>query len=292
MRDTSKEKAECHLEGWWNGFFGWALKSENYCKGGVRLIVNKKWSPNILSYKLCSSRVRALFQFDSHKAIKIVQVCAATSTGDDDEAGEFYHDHESTLAISSTYTAIVGDFNAKLNKGGSLNRSTSENLELENKMKEGIDWQQWGRQRGWHYLVVGNNFFRRQAKPWMYLDCAKRKVEEQNRLYSDRYNGAFFLKDVSVLPSFSTGSDHRLLRAIIFVILVVEKRIHHTSFWNKRTLFLEGNSNFFKYWWTMEGDIDEVYEKFVTKIFQCMKVAARCSQGSGIHMYPMQRKSC
>ena len=99
-------------------FLGSGMEHGNYYRGGIGFVVSKKWSPNIISSNFRSSRVGVLLlRLDSNKTIKIVQVYAPTSASDDDEVEEFYQDLESTLTIISTYTVVMGDFNAKLGRG-------------------------------------------------------------------------------------------------------------------------------------------------------------------------------
>ncbi|XP_029107767.1 uncharacterized protein LOC108930132, partial [Scleropages formosus] len=49
--------------------------------------------------------------------LKIIQTYAPTSASDDDEVEEFYRQLDMMLARKSTYTVVMGDFNAKVGKG-------------------------------------------------------------------------------------------------------------------------------------------------------------------------------
>ena len=69
-------------------------------------------------------------------------------------------------------------------------------------------------------------------------------------------------------PGSGKKHDHRLVRTRIFVIPVVEKRVLHSSFRRQRsTIFAMKNlkSEIANTDWSMEGDIDEDYEKFLEK---------------------------
>ena len=72
---------------------------------------------NIIFSNFRSSHVVVLLlRLDSNKT-KIAQVYVPTSENDDDEVEKFYHDLESSFTINSTYTVVMGDFNAKLGRG-------------------------------------------------------------------------------------------------------------------------------------------------------------------------------
>lgn len=86
--------------------------------GGIGFIVSKEWNSKVASCQFVSSWIGVLNVNLSGKAtLKIVQTYAQTSASDDNEGEEFYCQLDKMVAVKSTYTVIMGDFNAKVGQG-------------------------------------------------------------------------------------------------------------------------------------------------------------------------------
>ncbi|MFH4982497.1 hypothetical protein AB6A40_009206 [Gnathostoma spinigerum] len=71
--------------------------------------------------------------------MKIVQVYVPTSTSDDDEVEDFYNEVDNILEKKSTYTIVMGDFNAKTGRGKE-GENVSGVKESVKGMKEENEW--------------------------------------------------------------------------------------------------------------------------------------------------------
>ncbi|KAK6739407.1 hypothetical protein RB195_008096 [Necator americanus] len=172
-------------------------------------------SHEILSPRLATLRLRPLRQ----KPISIINCNSPTSAADDSELDTFYEELEEVICEKSFYKFVVGDFNAKLIKA------------TEEKYRFGrfglADWNENGNRLAGLLsaacLFHGNSLF-------MKKDHCRRTWESPNgatRAEIDHVltNRGWCLLDVSVLPPFCSGSDHRLLRAKIRLSHMMEKYI-------------------------------------------------------------------
>lgn len=79
--------------------------------GGIVYVVNKKWSPHIISYQFCLPRIsELLLQLDFIKTLEVIQ-SYVSMTSDDDEVETFCDKIESTLIVSNT--VVMDNFSAK-----------------------------------------------------------------------------------------------------------------------------------------------------------------------------------
>ena len=91
---------------------------ESRTVGGVGFIVSKRWAPLIDLIDVTNPRVGILTLRLARKAtIRIVQVYAPTSAAEDDEIEMFYEAVQAAIAPRSTYLILMGDFNAKVDRG-------------------------------------------------------------------------------------------------------------------------------------------------------------------------------
>ncbi|VDK45141.1 unnamed protein product [Anisakis simplex] len=95
--------------------------------GGIGFIVSKEWASKIVSCNILSSRIGVLnVQVSGKATLKIIQAYAPTNSVDDDEVEEFYQELETALTKKSTYTIVMGDFNAK-----PIQKKTSEKMDMD-----------------------------------------------------------------------------------------------------------------------------------------------------------------
>ncbi|XP_029636883.2 craniofacial development protein 2-like [Octopus sinensis] len=132
--------------------------------GGIGFIVSKEWASRVASCHFISSRIGVLNVNLSGKAtLKIVQTYAPTSTSDDDEVEEFYRQLDKGLAMKSTYTVVMGDFNAKVGHGRQGEEYVGRfGMGERNERGERLATMAEARQ-----LYIGNSLFRkRERKRW------------------------------------------------------------------------------------------------------------------------------
>ncbi|VDM84201.1 unnamed protein product, partial [Strongylus vulgaris] len=158
-------------------------------------------SHEILSPRLAILRFRPLHQ----KTITIINCYSPASAADDSELDAFYEDLEEVVhKEKSFYKFVVGDFNAKCQKKGSIG---SGDLEQDS----GMRWQPSCWALIHPRLFHGNSIFmKKEHQRWTWESPDGTTHEEIDHILINR---RWCLLDVSVVPSFSSGSDHRLLRA-------------------------------------------------------------------------------
>ncbi|KAK6734871.1 hypothetical protein RB195_018200 [Necator americanus] len=197
--------------------------------GGVGFVVHPSVvhlvdSHEILSPRLAILRLRPLRQ----KSISIINCYSPTSAADDSELGAFYEELEEVVDNEkSFYKFVVGDFNAKLGK------ATEEEYRIG---RFGLG----DRNENGNRLAVllsaarlfhGNSLFmKKDHRRWTWESPNGATRAEIDHILT---NQRWCLLDVSVVPSFCSGSDHykrmvllrRLLRAKIRLSHTMEKNI-------------------------------------------------------------------
>ncbi|XGW33727.1 hypothetical protein V3C99_017843 [Haemonchus contortus] len=139
--------------------------------------------------------------------VSIIQVYAPTTDCSDDQHEDFY-DHLGELVRSqkSSYIVVSGDFNARVGERRSGGRFIGPNCaEQRNAAGERL-----ANFCEIHHMFHGNSqFVKAPTKRWTYLSPNGQYYHELDHILCSRRA----ITDVGVVPSFSTGSDHRLLRA-------------------------------------------------------------------------------
>ncbi|KAK6731326.1 hypothetical protein RB195_007662 [Necator americanus] len=169
----------------------------------------------ILSPGLATFRLRPLRQ----KSISIINCYSPTSAADDSELDAFYHELEEVIRKEKSFHEfVVGDFNAKLGKVteeehrigrfgiGDLNENGNR---LAGLLSAGF--------------FHGNSLFmKKDHRRWTWESPNGATLAEIDHILTNR---RWCLLDVSVVPSFFSGSDHQLLRAKIRLSHTIEKNI-------------------------------------------------------------------
>ncbi|KAK6762055.1 hypothetical protein RB195_022956 [Necator americanus] len=161
-------------------------------------------SHEILSPRLAILRLHPLRQ----KPISIINCYSPTSAADEPELDAFYEELEEVIRNEkSFYKFVVGDFNAKLGK------ATEEEYRVE---RFGLgDWNENGN-RLVELLPAARLFhenslsMEKNNRRWTWESPNGATRAEVDHILT---NPRWCLRDVSVVPSFCSGSDHRILRA-------------------------------------------------------------------------------
>ncbi|KAK6735494.1 hypothetical protein RB195_018608 [Necator americanus] len=143
-----------------------------------------------------------------------------TSAADESELDAFYGELEKVvLNEKSFYKFVVGDFNAKLGK------ATEEEYRI-GRFGLGDRNENGNRLAGLlsaAHLFHGNSLFmKKDHRRWTWESPNGATRAEIDLILTNR---RWCLLDVSVVPSFCSGSDHRLLRAEIRISHTMEKNI-------------------------------------------------------------------
>ena len=241
--------------------------------GGIGFVVSKEFSSKIISCEIKSPRLGILYlSISGKKTLKIVQAYAPTSNSEDEELEEFYKELEDSLSQKSTYTVVMGDLKAKIGRG----RADENYIGRYGIGKRNERGERLATFAETKKLYVGNSWFRKKAKRrWTWIAPNARKKNEIDYLL---INTKRILRDVAVVPSFNTGSDHRLIRAKLHFDMKVEKKALQEASKKRRlikfdkTLLSECIS---KEDWSIKEDYDEDYAQFVEKLRRCLEKARK-----------------
>ncbi|KAK6742488.1 hypothetical protein RB195_010012 [Necator americanus] len=179
--------------------------------GGVGFVVHPSVvhlvdSHEILSLRLAILRLRPLRQ----KSISIINCYSPTSAADESELDAFSEEPEEVVRNEkSFYKFLVGDFNTKLGK------ATEEEYRI-GRFGLGDRNENGNRLTGLlsaARLFHGNSLFmKKDHRRWTWKSPNGATRAKIDHILT---NQRWCLLDVSVVPSFCSGSDHRLLRAKI-----------------------------------------------------------------------------
>ncbi|XGW29616.1 hypothetical protein V3C99_009009 [Haemonchus contortus] len=174
--------------------------------GGVGFLINSTIAHLVDSHNIVSPRLAVLrLRTGDRVAISVINAYAPTSVAAQEEREEFYRLLEKTIQEEkSYYKYVVGDFNAvvgtncsgdwRLGPYGSGDRTGNGELLL-NLLYA-------------CRLFHGNSMFEKPANQrWTWESPNGRTHTEMDHILTNR---RWSLLDVSVLPSFDTGTDHRL----------------------------------------------------------------------------------
>ncbi|KAK6765464.1 hypothetical protein RB195_025399 [Necator americanus] len=189
--------------------------------GGVGFVVHPSVvhlvdSHEILSPRLAILRLRHLRQIP----ISIIIYYSPTSAADESELVAFYEELEELIRNEkSFYKFVVGGLNAKLGK------ATEEEYRI-GRFGLGDRNENGNRLAGLLYaarLFHGNSLFmKKDHRRWTWESPNGATRAEIDHILTNR---RWCLLDVSVVPSFCSGSDHRLLREKIRLSHTIEKNI-------------------------------------------------------------------
>ncbi|KAK6738972.1 hypothetical protein RB195_020827 [Necator americanus] len=154
------------------------------------------------------------------KPISIINCYSPTPAADESELDAFYEELEEVVRNEkSFYKFVVGDFNAKLEKATEEEYRTGR-FALRDRNENG------NRLAGLlsaARLFHGNSLFMKKDHRWWTWESPNGATRaEIDHILTNR---KWCLLDVSVVPSFCSGSDHRLLRAKIRLSHTMEKNI-------------------------------------------------------------------
>ena len=240
--------------------------------GGIGFIVHRRYSENIKSCRLLSARLGVLtLKLGKKKTMKIIQVYAPTSASDDDELEDFYHELHRVEKEKSTYTIIMGDFNAKLGRGRPTEKYIGR-YGLKERNERGERLAAMAETKGY---FVGNSWFRKKPeRRWTWISPNARTKNEIDFILVNKKR---LLRNVEVVPLFNTGSDHRLLRATVHLDELRETMALIKSNPKKKRLCTLDEERLRS---ALEGaefrkseDIDVEYEDFVKALKGCVEKA-------------------
>ena len=190
-------------------------RGDNTCQRGVGFLVHKSLAGNITSFKGVSDRVAQLtLKINKKYNLNIIQAYLPTTSHPDEVVDSTYEDIENLLRESrAQMNIIMGDFNAKIGKKDNTDVETCTGpFGLGNRNSRGtmlIDFCER------HRLKIMNSFFKKKpSRRWTWIAPNITTKNEIDFIITDKPK---LFTDTSVLNSFNTGSDHRLLRASVTI---------------------------------------------------------------------------
>ncbi|KAK6736077.1 hypothetical protein RB195_019012 [Necator americanus] len=192
--------------------------------GGVGFVVHPSVvhlvdSHEILSPRLAILSLRPLRQ-KSISIIIIINCYSPTSAADESELDAFYEELEEVVRNEkSFYKFVVGDFNAKLRKATEKEYRIGR-FGLGDRNENGNRLA--GLLSAARLFHENSLFMKKDHRRWTRESPNGATRAEIDHILTNR---RWCLLDVSVVPSFCSGSDHRLLRAKIRLSHTMEKNI-------------------------------------------------------------------
>ncbi|EYC11218.1 hypothetical protein Y032_0051g2083 [Ancylostoma ceylanicum] len=200
---------------------GQKIDGKNF--GGVGFMIHPRVQPSIHSHEILSPRIAVLrLRTTKNATITIVNCYAPNSVASEEDKDNFYTELEATVKKEkSYYKYICGDFNALVGNGSDGNwrlgrhgneARNDDGLRLLDLMSS-------------CNLFHGNSIFEKpQHRRWTWESPNGQTHSELDHVLTNR---RWSLMDTTVLPSFDSGSDHRLLRAKIRLNDRIFKRDRH-----------------------------------------------------------------
>ena len=194
---------------------------ENASIRGIGLFIHQRWVDRVEDICSISSRVMYVtLGLNKKYRMKIIQAYAPTASSTGEEIEQFYEDISAAIAKDRThFMFLVGDFNARMGKRMDEAEFVVGKHGYDDRNERGqmlLDFLSQKR------LYATNTFFpaKRQRKWTWFSNDGVTKKEIDYIVTSDMRQ----VQNVSVLNSFSTGSDHRMVRAKVRINVRMERK--------------------------------------------------------------------
>ncbi|KAE9418771.1 hypothetical protein Angca_006709, partial [Angiostrongylus cantonensis] len=193
--------------------------------GGVGFVVHPSIAHLVSSCEILPPHIALLrLQLSHHKNITIINCYSPTDAADEYELNAFYYQLEEFIRNDKAYHKFVdGDHNARIGKANE-SEYRIENFGLGGRNENG---NRLARLLSPARLFHGDSFFqKKESRRWTWKSPNGMTHAEIDHILTNR---RWCLLDTPVVPSFCTGSDHRLLRAKIQFSRKLEKNSLHRS---------------------------------------------------------------
>ncbi|KAK6762648.1 hypothetical protein RB195_023390 [Necator americanus] len=252
------------------GIRGEKVPSRNV--GGVGFVVHPSVvhladSHEILSPRLAILRLRPLRQ----KLISIINCYSPASAADEPELDAFYEELEVVIHNEkSFYKFVVGDFNAKLGKAIE-GKYRIGRFGLGNRNENGNRLA--GLLSAARLFHANSLFTKKDHRRWTWEWPNGATRAEIGHILTNRRWSLL----VSVVPSFCSGSDHRLLRAKIRLSHTMEKNICYRQRRRKEVVYDDCvlEDSLFQSDWHIEEDPNVDYEMLLRGLRACAERASK-----------------
>ncbi|KIH43297.1 hypothetical protein ANCDUO_26700, partial [Ancylostoma duodenale] len=181
---------------------------DNSTSRGIGFVVAPHLIPKIQQVSFPSHRIGVLdLQLDKETRVSVIQICAPTADKDEADHTDFYDEVRETAAkCRSYYKIIAGDFNAYVGPKRPYEAFIGPHS-LEERNKAGERLASFCETS--HFYHGNSRFQKAKNRWWTHISPNGVHRHELDHILCNRK----VFTDVAVVPSFQTGSDHRLLRA-------------------------------------------------------------------------------
>ncbi|CAI5441711.1 unnamed protein product [Caenorhabditis angaria] len=202
-------------------------RNEASVSGGVGFITHKSMTPKVKEVKFINHRIATLtFGVSKRFNCTVIQTYAPIGTSNDEEIAEFYESVEDVIRQSkSKFKIIMGDFNARIGCRANPSETFIGPHSMEARNEPGDYLASFCEN---NRIFHTNSFFEKASnRRWTFVSPDGNHKHEIDHILA---NGRFFT-DTHVVPSFTIGSDHRLVRTHLHFNL---KFVKHQEFRSRR----------------------------------------------------------
>ncbi|KAE9415638.1 hypothetical protein Angca_007758, partial [Angiostrongylus cantonensis] len=240
--------------------------------GSVGFVVHPSIVHLVNSYEILSHCIAVLrLQLSHQTKIAIINRYSPTDAADEYEINEIYYQLEKIIRNDKAYHIfVVGDFTARIGKA-------NESEYRIGKYGLGGRNENGNRLAGLLLaarLIHGNSFFqKKEGRRWTWESLNGMTHAEIDHILTNR---RWCLLDTSVVPSFCTGFDHRLLRAKIRFSRKLEKNSLHRPRGKSLAVYDENilNETPSKHDWQIKEDPTKDYKLLVEGMKSCAESAS------------------
>ncbi|CAI5455831.1 unnamed protein product [Caenorhabditis angaria] len=202
-------------------------RNEVSVSGGVGFITHKSMTPKVKEVKFINHRIATLtFYVSKRFDCTVIQVYAPIGTSDAEEIAEFYENVEDVIRqCKSKFKIVMGDFNARIGSRANSSEIYIGTHSMEPRNEPGEFLASFCESNRYYNT---NSFFEKPTnRRWTFISPDGQHKHELDHILT---NGRFFT-DTHVVPSFTIGSDHRLVRTNLHFNLNFVK---HQEFMTRR----------------------------------------------------------
>ena len=188
----------------------YTIGQDNKSQAGVGFLVHKDIAKNVMEFKGASERTAMLIvKLNSKYSVKIIQVYAPTSAYSDEVVEGMYEEiNELMDQVTTQYTIVMGDFNAKIGMRKQGENSIMGPYGIGERNERGDRLVEFATSRK---LYIGNSkYMKRDNRKWTWKSPDGSVKNEIDFIMTNKENT---IEDVTVVSRVNTGSDHRLVRA-------------------------------------------------------------------------------
>ena len=262
----------------------YTIGQDNKSQAGVGFLVHKDIAKNVIEFKGGSERTAMIIvKLNSKYSVKIIQVYAPTSAYSDEVVEGMYEEiNELMDKVSTQYTIVMGDFNAKIGMRKQGENSIVGPYGIGERNERGDRLVEFAASRK---LYIGNSKYKkRDSRKWTWKSPDGSVKNEIDFIMTNKEDT---IEDLTVLNRVNTGSDHRLVRARFNFRTDVERaklvktqtsKIDYKVLNAQQNLFQLELHNKFKELQVSEDNIESYNQNIIAIVNDAAKAIAGCKK--------------